>query len=104
MLLEKCCEQALRDGIPVALVLRDLTSVDSAGQALLRQLAERDLCLSANGVYVPYLLDNVHGNVSADQQRSQAEVLRQTAEFGISVALPADVNSLHVCHRRSQPG
>ena len=64
--LEKCCEKEFRDGRAVDLILRDITGVDEAGQALLRRLAARGVCLFANGVYVPYLLDNIRGNVSTD--------------------------------------
>ena len=64
--LEKCCEEALKDGRPVDLILRDIIGVDEAGQALLRRLAARGVCLFANGVYVSYLLDNIRSNVSAD--------------------------------------
>jgi len=64
--LERCCEEALRDGKPVDLILRDITRVDEAGQTLLWRLAARGVCLFANGVYVSYLLDNIRGNGSAD--------------------------------------
>ena len=64
--LERCCEEAFRDGRPIDLVLRDVTGVDEAGQALLRRLAARGVCLFANGVYVSYLLDNIRASVSAD--------------------------------------
>ena len=64
--LERCCEEALKDGKPVDLSLRDITGIDAAGEALLRRLAARGVCLFANGVYVSYLLDNIRGNVSAN--------------------------------------
>jgi hypothetical protein len=64
--LERCCEEALRDGKPVDLILRDITGVDEAGLALLRRFAARGICLFANGVYVSYLLDKIRCNVSAD--------------------------------------
>lgn len=64
--LETCCEEALKDGKPVDLSLRDITGVDEAGKALLRRLAARGVCLFANGIYVSYLLDKIRGNVSAD--------------------------------------
>ena len=57
--LERCCEEALRNGMPVDLVLRDITGVDEAGQALLQRLAARGIALFANGLYVSYLLDNI---------------------------------------------
>jgi len=64
--IERCCEEALKDGKPVDLILRDIMGVDEAGEALLRRLAKRGICLLANGVYVSYLLDNIRGNVNAD--------------------------------------
>ena len=66
--LERCCEEALKDGKPVDLSLRDITSVDEAGEALLRRLAARGVCLFANGVYVSYLLDKIRGSVSPDSK------------------------------------
>jgi len=66
--LERCCEQALKDGKPVDLSLRDITGIDEAGEALLRRLAARGVCLFANGVYVSYLLDNIRASVSADDK------------------------------------
>jgi hypothetical protein len=67
-LLEKYCEDALKNGKPVDLILRDVTGVDAAGQALLRRLAARGVCLFANGVYMSYLLDNIHRNVGRDDK------------------------------------
>ena len=64
--LEKCCEEALKDGRPVDLSLRDITAIDEAGEALLRRLAARGVCLFANGVYVSYLLDTIRASVSAN--------------------------------------
>ena len=66
--LERCCEEALKDGKPVDLSLRDITGIDEAGEALLRRLAARGVCLFANGVYVSYLLDKIRGSVSADSK------------------------------------
>ena len=64
--LERCCEEALKDGKPVDLSLRDITGVDEAGEALLRRLAARGICLLANGVYVSYLLDKIRSSASAN--------------------------------------
>ena len=74
--VERCCEEALKDGKPVDLILRDITGVDESGEALLRRLAQRGVCLFANGIYVSYLLDNIRGNVRAEgeivDRRSEA--------------------------------
>jgi hypothetical protein len=64
--LERCCEEALKDGKPVDLSLRDITGIDEAGKALLRRLAARGICLFANGVYVSYLLDSIRGAVNVN--------------------------------------
>ena len=66
--LERCCEEALKDGKPVDLSLRDITGIDEAGEALLRRLAAKGVCLFANGVYVSYLLDNIRDKLSADRK------------------------------------
>lgn len=66
--IETCCGEALRDGKSVDLILRDITGVDEAGQALLRRLAEKGVCLFANGVYVSYLLDNIRGQSGAHRK------------------------------------
>ena len=66
--LERCCEEALKDGKPVDLSLRDITGIDEAGEALLRRLAARGVWLFANGLYVSYVLDKIRGSVSADSK------------------------------------
>ena len=66
--LERCCDEALRHGRPVDLILRDITRVDEAGYTLLRRLAARGICLFANGMYVSYLLDNIRGNGSGNEK------------------------------------
>ena len=64
--LERCCAEALRENKPVDLVLRNVTGIDEAGQALLQRLAQRGVGLFASGVYTSYLLDKIRGNAAAD--------------------------------------
>lgn len=64
-LLETCCEQAIRDGKPVDLILRDVTTIDETGHALLRRLAAQGVCLYATGVYHSYLVEAIRRTVSA---------------------------------------
>ena len=54
--VETCCNQACSDGRPVKLYLRDVTSVDQAGEKLLRRLAAKGVDLAASGVYTSYLV------------------------------------------------
>ncbi len=54
--VETCCHQAGSSGRPVQLYLRDVTSVDQAGQKLLSRLAAAGIDLVATGVYTSYLV------------------------------------------------
>ena len=54
--VEACCNQAGSDGRDVQLYLRDVTSVDQAGQNLLSRLAAKGVHLAASGVYTSYLV------------------------------------------------
>ena len=57
--VESCCDQALSTGKAVRLFLRDVSSVDRAGRALLCRLAARGVRLLASGVYTSYLVRTV---------------------------------------------
>jgi ABC-type transporter Mla MlaB component len=54
--VETCCDQAIATGKAVDLFLRDVTTVDQGGCALLRRLAAKGVRLLANGVYTSYLV------------------------------------------------
>ena len=54
--VETCCAQAGSDGRPVHLYLRDITSVDQAGQRMLSRLAAKGVHLAASGMYTSYLV------------------------------------------------
>jgi ABC-type transporter Mla MlaB component len=54
--VETCCNQALSTGKPVHLFLRDVSTIDQAGRALLCRLAAKGVRLLASGVYTSYLL------------------------------------------------
>ena len=68
--LETCCEQAIRDGKAVHLVL-DVTTIDESGRALLRRLAAEGVRLSAKGIYHSYLVDTIRRTVSHDFKPSR---------------------------------
>jgi hypothetical protein len=63
--LETCCEQAIRDGKAVHLVL-DVTTIDESGRALLRRLAAKGVRMFAEGIYHSYLVDTIRRAVSHD--------------------------------------
>jgi hypothetical protein len=63
--LETCCEQAIRDGKAVHLVL-DITTIDESGRALLRRLASKGVRMFAKGIYHSYLVDTIRRAVSHD--------------------------------------
>ncbi|MGJ5818629.1 hypothetical protein [Paludibaculum fermentans] len=55
--VENCCDEEISAGKPVELLLRDLTTIDQAGRALLRRLSRKGVHLLANGVYTSYLVE-----------------------------------------------
>jgi hypothetical protein len=61
--LETCCEQSIRDGKAVHLVL-DITAIDESGRALLRRLAAKGVRMFAKGIYHSYLVDTIRRAVS----------------------------------------
>ncbi len=63
-LVETCCRQAATNGRPVQLFLRDVTSVDRAGQTLLSRLAAKGIQLSASGVYTSYLVQSLADGIA----------------------------------------
>jgi hypothetical protein len=54
--IETCCGQAMSTGKPVDLFLRDVSTIDQAGRALLRRLAASGVRLVASGVYTSYIV------------------------------------------------
>ena len=57
--VEACCSQAKSNGKPIELFLRDITTVDQAGQMLLSRLAAKGVRLVARGVYTSYLVQSL---------------------------------------------
>jgi hypothetical protein len=57
--VEACCNQARSNGKPIELFLRDITTVDQAGQMLLSRLAAKGVRLVARGVYTSYLVQSL---------------------------------------------
>ena len=61
--VETMCSQAKSNGKPVLLYLRDVPTVDQAGQTLLRRLAAKGVSLLGNGVYTSYLVQSLGHSV-----------------------------------------
>jgi len=66
VVVEKCCDQALAAGRVVHLFLRDVSTVDRAGRALLGRLAGRGVRLLAEGVYNSYLVGALRQDVRGE--------------------------------------
>jgi hypothetical protein len=64
--LETCCEQTIKNGKAVHLVL-DVTTIDESGHALLRRLAAKGVRMFARGMYHSYLVDTIRRAVSGDR-------------------------------------
>ena len=57
--VEACCIQALAQGKPVRLYLRDVSSIDESSRTMLRRLAAEGISLSANGIYSAYIVHEI---------------------------------------------
>jgi len=68
--VQTCCKEAISNGKPTRLYLRDVSTIDERGRTLLRQLAEKGVGLKASGVYSSYIVDEIQ---SADLARRQAQ-------------------------------
>jgi hypothetical protein len=64
--VETCCCQAMSNSKPVHLILRDVSTVDHAGRALLRRLAVKGICVFGSGVYTSYLVQSLRTDPRAD--------------------------------------
>jgi hypothetical protein len=53
------CIQALSQGKPVRLHLRQVSAIDEYGRTMLRQLAAKGVDLTANGIYSSYIVDEI---------------------------------------------
>lgn len=82
--IETCYAQAAANGKPVAIFLRDITSVDLGCQSLLQRLVAKGVRLLASGVYTSYLVqslsgaDAAAGNSATDTEHLPAESTRRT--------------------------
>ena len=58
--VETCCEQAAENGKPLYLFLRDVSTVDPGGHALLLRLVAKGVHLLGAGVYTSYLVRSLN--------------------------------------------
>jgi ABC-type transporter Mla MlaB component len=68
-MIEARCDQALRDGNTVEVVLLAVTAIDDAGAALLRRLSAKGVGLSANGLYNSHLVESIRHAANATHDR-----------------------------------
>jgi hypothetical protein len=54
--VEICCDQAISEGMPVDVFLRDVPTIDESGRALLSRLAANGIRLLAKGIYTSYIV------------------------------------------------
>ena len=58
-LVETLCNEAIGNGKPVQLYLRDVSTIDESGRALLGRLSTKGISLKADGLYTSYVVDLV---------------------------------------------
>ena len=62
--LDASVKEASGQSAPVYLFLRDVSSIDESGQALLARLAAAGIRLSADGLYCSYIVSKVTGSLT----------------------------------------
>jgi len=68
-LVEACCQQAMAQGKPVCLFLRDVSGIDPSGCTLLKRLAANGVRLLAAGVYTSYIVRSLRLAAKTDGLR-----------------------------------
>jgi hypothetical protein len=69
--VQTCCIQALSKGKPVRLHLRDVSTIDERGRAMLRHLAEEGVDVTANGIYSSYIVNEIQSASLSKRRCSQ---------------------------------
>ena len=70
--VETCSYQAMGQGRPVYLFLRDVSHIDEHGRSLLSRLARKGVRLSASGVYSSYIVAEIgKGQPQPSDRRSR---------------------------------
>ena len=54
--VEICCNQAVSQGKPIDVFLRDVLTIDESGRALLTRIAGKGIRLLATGMYTSYVV------------------------------------------------
>jgi len=57
--VESYCNQALAKGKPVQLLLRNVSTIDESGRAMLSRFALRGIELKATGIYTSYVVETI---------------------------------------------
>jgi len=77
--VETCCNPAESNGKPLHLFLRDVTTVDQAGRALLSRLAARGVHMSAVGVYTSYLVEELTTRAAGAETHAIGSQMRRAS-------------------------
>lgn len=76
--VETCSFQAMTQGRPVHLFLRDVSHIDEHGRSLLSSLAGKGVQLSASGVYSSYIVAEIRkGQAQHSDGRSRVTARRR---------------------------
>jgi hypothetical protein len=67
--VDTCVKQAVGQGRPVHLFLRDVSNIDEGGRVLLGRLAAEGVQLSAAGVYSSYIVSEIHPSAKPAKRR-----------------------------------
>lgn len=70
--VETCSREAIGQGRPVHLFLREISTIDECGRALLCRLAEKRLRLSAAGIYSAYIVAGIRRAIESGRTADAA--------------------------------
>ena len=78
--VQACCIQALSNGKPVRLHLRDVSAIDERARAMLSLLAEEGVDVTAKGIYSSYIVDEILSASLSKRRSTVTPPLRGTPE------------------------
>jgi hypothetical protein len=70
-LVETLCNEAIGNGKPVQLYLRDVSIIDESGRALLGRLSTKGIRLKAAGLYSSYVVDLVMAEQTDSKRQAE---------------------------------
>ena len=114
--VERSCDEARSKGKPISLFLRDVSVIGEDGEALLRRLAAKGVCLKSSGVYNSYIVQSIQPDDLPATSPARAMATRRPGQASTrppiggaipedrAVSTPGPTLARHVTTGRPHPG